>query len=132
MPVPQPEEVMELATELRQARSRVAELEARWESFFTQGEANIVLVPVQNLKPRIIQFLEKRPDMAYTMTAVSAALGAKENSVGPYLSELAKEGKIERRGRGLYGAITPDYDLMREAAQESASLQKESPATMNW
>lgn len=105
MPVPQPDEVMELAAELKQARSRVADLEARWASFFLHGEPNIVMVPVQNLKPRIVQFLKDKPEMAYTMADVSKALNANENSVGPYLSELAKDGKIEKRGRGLYGAL---------------------------
>ena len=105
MPVPQPDEVMELAAELKQARSRVADLESRWASFFSQGEPNIILVPVQNLQPRIVQFLEDKPEMSYTMADVSKALTANENSVGPYLSELAKDGKIEKRGRGLYGAL---------------------------
>lgn len=103
MPVPQPEEVMELAAELKDARSRVAELESRWEAFFSQTPAVIQPAPM-NLKPRIIQFLEERPDVSYSTANVAQALDAKENSVGPYLSDLAKEGKIQRRGRGLYGA----------------------------
>lgn len=110
MPVPQPDEVMELAAELKEARSRVADLEARWASFFLQGEPNIIMVPVQNLKPRIVQFLGDKPEMAYTMADVSKALNANENSVGPYLSELAKDGKIEKRGRGLYGALRGKED----------------------
>ena len=118
MPVPQPEEVMELAEELKAARSRVAELESRWEAFFQQtssvAPARNAASPVQFLKPRIIELLESRPDMAFTMTAVANELNAKENSVGPYLSELAKERKIERRGRGFYGALTPSLeDAMR-------------------
>ena len=44
------------------------------------------------------------------MTTVAKALDANENSVGPYLSELAKEGKIEKRDRGLYGALRPVYE----------------------
>jgi hypothetical protein len=107
MPVPQPEEVMELAVELKEARNRLAELESRWESFFSRHGENVVAVPVQNLKPRIIQFLEARPDMSFNLTSVASALGANENSVGPYLSDLAKEEKIERRDRGLYGALRP-------------------------
>lgn len=39
------------------------------------------------------------------MSDVAASLKAKENSVGPYLSDLVKEGKIERRERGFYGAL---------------------------
>ena len=63
--------------------------------------------------------------MSYTMADVSKALNANENSVGPYLSELAKDGKISKRGRGLYGAnVEPDpddeYERAREAAYEDA------------
>ena len=105
MPVPQPEEVMELANELTEARNRVAELESRWESFFTRPEGNVIFVPVLNLKPRIIQLLESRPDFAFDTATAAKALGANINSVGPYLSDLTSEGKIERRGRGLYGAL---------------------------
>lgn len=127
MPVPQPEEVMELAADLKEARRKVAELESRWEAFFSQAPA----APM-NLKPRIIQFLEARPDVAFSTATVSEALEAKENSVGPYLSDLAKEGKIERRGRGLYGAVSVDIDAAREYANESAREKKESPDTINW
>lgn len=106
MPVPQPEEVMDLAAELKEARSRVAELEARWASFFSQGlSAGLVSAPTQHLKPRIIAFLAERPDLSFNMASIATALDAKENSVGPYLSDLAQDGKIERRGRGLYGAL---------------------------
>jgi len=107
MPIPQPEEVMELAIELKEARSRVAELESRWESFFSRSAENVVFIPVQNLKPRIIQFLEANRDFSYNTAAVAKALEANENSVGPYLSDLTAEGKIERRDRGLYGALRP-------------------------
>jgi hypothetical protein len=114
MPVPEPEEVMELAAELKEARSRVIHLESRWASFFspssptTQSPATEIRVPgVVYLKPRIVAFLESRPDVAYTTATVAKALDAKENSVGPYLSDLAVAGKVERRGRGLYGALRP-------------------------
>ena len=126
MPVPQPDEVMELAFELKKARDKVAELESRWQDFFTHS--TVIQTPL-NLKPRIVQHLEARPDQEFTMATVAAALGAKENSVGPYLSELAKDGKIERRGRGMYGALRPDNPMaifvnLTEARRE----QEESPA----
>jgi hypothetical protein len=105
MPVPKPEEVEELLMELKDARSRVTELESRWESFFTHPEGNVIMVPVLNLKPRIIQLLESRPDFSFDTANVAKALDANINSVGPYLSDLTGEGKIERRGRGLYGAL---------------------------
>lgn len=123
MPVPDPEEVMELASELKQARSRIADLESRWAAFFAQREPNIVLVPVQNLKPRIVRFLEDKPEMAYTMADVSKALNANENSVGPYLSELAKDGKIEKRGRGLYGALRSHQEATNWVGESSDILQ---------
>ena len=113
MPVPQPEAVMELANELKEARNRVAELESRWESFFSQNiVVNVAAAPGSlNLKPRIIQFLEERPDHSFNLASVAKALDAKENSVGPYLSVLTNEGKIERRGHGLYGALTTKSEV---------------------
>ncbi len=113
MPVPQPEEVLELASALKDAREHVAKLETRWIAFFNLAPPPAPPpppAPVQNLKPRIVQFLEERPDVAYNMATVAKALDANENSVGPYLSELAKEGKIEKRERGLYGAKRPAAD----------------------
>ncbi len=111
MPVPQPEEVMELASELKEARSRVAELESRWKSFFNQPSVQKPETDgpsvIQFLRPRIIEFLETRPDRAFAMAHIASSLNAKENSVGPYLSDLVKEGKIARRGRGLYGSLHP-------------------------
>jgi hypothetical protein len=115
---------MELAAELKEARNRVSELESRWESFFTQAthapEEPQVAVIMQFLKPRIISFLESRPDYEFNLGAVASALNAKENSVGPYLSDLAKEGKIERRGRGLYGALRPGHTEDNELALAAA------------
>ena len=129
MPVPQPEEVMELASELRAARSRVADLESRWKSFFSNNaamDATIAAVSAMHLKPRIIKFLEDRPDLGFNMASVAKALDAKENSVGPYLSDLVKDEKIERRGRGMYGALRPPADDGDPFALE---VQEKSPAT---
>ena len=122
MPVPQPDEVMELAVQLKQARNRVIELESRWESFFAQSPAAVQPAAI-SLRQRIVQFLEARPDISYSTASVAQALNAKENSVGPYLSDMAKEGTIERRGRGLYGsnngpAVDQIYESEREARLE--------------
>ena len=123
MPLPQPEEVIELAQELRDARNRVAELEARWNAFFSQAQP-VPVVTVQFLKPRIIKYLESNPKNSYTLAQVSVALSAKENSVGPYLAELVKDGKIERRGRGLYGALREEED-----GDRMFDYQRENPQT---
>ncbi len=58
------------------------------------------------LKPRIVQFLEELPELHFSLPSIAKALGANPNSLGPYLSELVQSGKVERRGRGLYGANT--------------------------
>lgn len=105
MPVPQPDEVLELASELKETRERLAALEERWVSFFTADENAPVPAPKLHLKPRIIQFLNEQPDQSFNMLTVARALNANENSVGPYLSELVNDGKIAKRDRGLYGAL---------------------------
>ena len=124
MPVPEPEEVMELANELKEARSRVAVLESRWASFFSQAAATTATMVASSpvyLKPRIVKFLEDRPNLAFNMETVARALNANENSVGPYLSDLVKEGKIERRSRGFYAAKAgPDPNDEYERAKEEA------------
>lgn len=124
MPLPQPEEVMELARELKEARNRVSELESRWEKFFirTDGTQESSPAPVVTyLKPRIIAFLNEHPELSYNVASVAKALSASENSVGPYLSDLTRDGKIERRDRGLYGAL-------RLKPEDVFSLQEKSPA----
>lgn len=105
MPLPQPEEVFEIARELLATRQRLSQLEDRYAALFANPERASQPAPAMNLKARIIQFLAERPDLSYNMTTIATALGANENSVGPYLSELAREGKIEKRDRGLYGAL---------------------------
>jgi len=122
MPVPQPDEVLELAQELKEARSRVEHLEAQWNAFFSQATNHASsTVPVLFLKPRIVQYLEDNPKNSYTLAQVSAALAAKENSVGPYLAELAKTGQIEKRGRGLYGALS------KEDGDHRLDYERENP-----
>lgn len=113
LPRDQLEGVIELAAELKQARTIVAEIEARWEALFTQGISNSILVLPRTLKPRIVQFLEEKPDMSYSMPEIANKLNAKGNSVGPYLSGLVMDGKIERRGRGLYGAVRQSETKLR-------------------
>lgn len=133
MPVPQPEEVMELASELQEARSRVSQLEARWVAFFTNTNGDggpDSGVSTQFLKPRIVTFLEERPTLSFNLATIAKGLNAKENSVGPYLSELAKDGKISRSGRGLYASKEHEISDWMKSATPSAST--ENPAPVDW
>jgi hypothetical protein len=101
--IPDPEEVMDLAAKICDARNALRELETRWSALFALSKCSNTMDEIP-LKPRIIQLLEKQSDDAYSASSISKMLGAKRNSVGPYLSLLANGGKIERRDRGIYGA----------------------------
>jgi len=119
MRIPTPEEVLSLAQDLREARDTLSHLEAMWAALFLPEEHLGPKAP--KLKPRIIELLELHPDDNYTVASVSLRLKANEHSIGPYLSTLASEGKIERRGRGLYGALR-DHHLEQEHAKEWARI----------
>lgn len=104
--IPDPEEVLEVARQLKETRELVRQLEARWASFFSASQQSTLTLEVAPLKTRIVNLLSSRATDAFTIATISNLLEANPNSVGPYLSDLAAEGRIERRGRGMYGAKT--------------------------
>ncbi len=125
--IPEPEDVLQLAQELKDAREQVRILEERWSALF-RGIANGAsssftgfAIEQMTLKEKIMRFLGEHSDETFSASQVAIRLNANLNSVGPYLSDLAGEHKIERRGRGLYGANRePDPDLEYERAREEA------------
>jgi hypothetical protein len=107
--IPDPEVVLEVAAQLREARERVASLEAKWAAFFTPTTQNSFPLELPPLKTRIVELLESDPTGAYSVATVTARLQANANSVGPYLSDLVGDGRIERRARGMYGALSAKH-----------------------
>jgi predicted transcriptional regulator of viral defense system len=68
---------------------------------------------------RVLQFLAKNDDKAFTQTEIHDAMDIKRGSVGAVLSRLADRGLVRHRGR--YWAISEDDRLASYAAQLNAS-----------
>lgn len=114
MRIPDPDEVVLLACQIRGAREEVKKLESQWAALFTQADT-APAAETPPLQTRIIQFLDSRPNDVFSVSHVAGELSANENSVGPYLSKLVGEGKIARRGRGLYGTINSGIQVIGES-----------------
>lgn len=67
---------------------------------------------------RILAFLAKNDDKAFTQTEIHEATGIKRGSVGAVLSRLEDRGLVRHRGR--YWAIGEDDRLASYAAQVGA------------
>ena len=106
IPIPDPEDVVLLAEQLKHARKELELLEQEWRELFMQPMTARARGPasVGTLVSRIVETLNTHPSEPYTPTKMSEELGAKINSVGPLMSRLAVEGKIERSGHGTYSA----------------------------
>lgn len=68
---------------------------------------------------RIVRFLAKNDEQAFTQTEIHEATGIKRGSVGAALSRLEERGLVRHRGR--YWAIAEDERLASYAAQTEAS-----------
>jgi DNA-binding IclR family transcriptional regulator len=68
---------------------------------------------------RILQFLARNDEQAFTQTEIHEATEIKRGSVGAALSRLEDRGLVRHRGR--YWAIAEDDRLASFAAQAGAS-----------
>lgn len=68
---------------------------------------------------RILEFLARNDEQAFTQTEIHEATGIKRGSVGATLSRLEDRGLVRHRGR--YWAIAEDDRLASFAAQVGAS-----------
>ncbi|WP_435119187.1 MarR family transcriptional regulator [Halolamina sp. C58] len=68
---------------------------------------------------RVLQFLARNDDQAFTQTEIHEATDIKRGSVGAVLSRLEDRGLVRHRGR--YWAIAEDDRLASFAAQAGAS-----------
>ena len=121
--IPEPEEILSLAQELKEAREKAAVLQSRWNSYFAFEEPLPVVFQQDMAQPtlqsRIIALLESKPDETFTTAEVTTLLGANPNSVGPLLSRAVADGKIVRRGHGEYGALrVEDLEDDKKSLQE--------------
>lgn len=105
MNIPDPKTVISLAQELEEARARCDALQERWNQMFT-----VTVGPVRphepNMQQRIEEVLNGNPDRVFRAEDVANLMSAKASSVSSVLSRLVSEGRVEKHGRGSYGALT--------------------------
>ncbi len=112
-----PDKVIALASELKLARERVSQLERQLQAVVNgSSEAATILVgqvktgldalrEENSMTDRVINFLNYQPGMDFEFEEIYKNIhGQNEPYIRSLLSRLAKEGRIEKRGWGVYGA----------------------------
>ena len=73
----------------------------------------------QTNREKILSFLRKHPDKAFTQSEIQAETGVKAGSVGPTLVRLREKGRVDHREK--YWRVS-DYDeSLDEAANHSSA-----------
>jgi hypothetical protein len=99
-----PDKIIEVATRLKGAKDEVTRLE---------GELRRLVVPQTiasltaaiSIPTRVIGLLNSDPSKNFSAEEVWKKLDIKESYARPLLSRLVNDEKIEKRGRGAYGAL---------------------------
>jgi DNA-binding IclR family transcriptional regulator len=86
---------------------------------FDEDPADVLELQEGTQPYRILQFLARNSDQAFTQTEIHEATEIKRGSVGAALSRLEDRGLVRHRGR--YWAIAEDDRLASYAAQLGAS-----------
>lgn len=107
-----PEKVIRIATKLKAAREQVAALETQLRLVVLEQGENGASAPrrrrqagLSEVATKVVKLFEENPQKDFSAEHVWNALGMEETYARPLLSRLAKGGSIEKRGRGLYGAV---------------------------
>jgi hypothetical protein len=113
------DKVIALASELKLARERVSQLERQLQLLVAGTSENHgrsveqaekawgALREEQSMTDRVINFLNFQPGMAFEFDEIFPNVnGTNQAYIRSLLSRLAKEGRIEKRGWGKYGAVT--------------------------
>ena len=98
-----PREVKKMAEALIEAETQYLKLSAQWVALFS-ASGDEEDAARGTLAERIVNLLSGRFDETFTTPQVVATLNANPNSVGPILSRLVAERKIEKVGHGEYRA----------------------------
>jgi hypothetical protein len=117
--VPEPEDVIDLARKLKDAKELVNVLQDRWNALFmpsSNGTEESEATAEEErrsstLANRIMALLNDHPTESFSASTVSALLDAKQTSVASILSRLVSEGKIRKEGHSEYRAIETDEDI---------------------
>jgi len=105
-----PDTIIAVAKELKEAKERVKFLEDKLRSMGVGQEPRLVApAPSQELSmpERIINLLGMNLNMVFSFEDVYRNINAdNEPYIRSLLSRMVKEGKIESRGWGKYGAVS--------------------------
>jgi hypothetical protein len=99
-----PDKIIEVATRLKAAKDEVTRLEGELRRLVVP-QTLVSLASAVSIPTRVIGMLNAEPSRSFSAEDVWKKLGIKESYARPLLSRLVNDEKIEKRGRGFYGAV---------------------------
>jgi DNA-binding IclR family transcriptional regulator len=101
-----PDKIIEVATRLKAAKDEVIRVEEELRRLVVPFVAAPVYVPPEVSTPnRVMELFSADPSKNFSAEDVWRKLGIKESYARPLLSRMVSDGRIEKRGRGAYGAV---------------------------
>jgi hypothetical protein len=101
-----PDLIIKVANELKEAQERVKRLEAQLQSIMSGSVPLAVLMGGTSTPERVINLLAENPAMTFSFTDIFRVIGGNEASLRSLVARMMKEGRIESRGWGKYGAVS--------------------------
>lgn len=103
--------IIRLANELKEARNRVAHLEAELTNAVAGGTVSLASLGAVGLTDlsvaeKVTQLLNASPGKTFAFDDIFGAIGGNEAYMRSLIARLIKEGRIESRGWGRYGAVS--------------------------
>jgi hypothetical protein len=106
---PDPKYVLDLAAKLEAAKEAVERLQAEWDKLFPD---TFELATPQDRSPRpesaiskTLDFINANPDKEFNAVSLAATLELPAPSMRTNLAKLFKDGKLNKRGDGLYRSL---------------------------
>jgi len=106
-----PNRIIELANKLKETKGLLKRLEQELRQAVSESEAEgpVEINPLGLATPtRIIMLLDAAPSQTFSFQEIYEQIGGNDNE--PYirslLSRMTREGRIESRGWGKYGAVS--------------------------
>jgi response regulator of citrate/malate metabolism len=108
---PQPEDVLKLAERIVELKGYLASAQAEWDALFTSTISATPNPKVRSISEesgvgRILTLMNASPEKGFEAMALSRDLNIALATTRTSLSKLVSRGRIEKRGPGLYGAVT--------------------------
>jgi hypothetical protein len=104
---PDPQEVLDLAKQLVEAKATLDELTRKWEKIFSHSDSSPQPAKekrTDSFAAKVRGVLAKEPGRVFTIGQVADLAEGDTLKVGRTLFRLANTGHVENAGRGLYRA----------------------------